>query len=57
MDTSHRMIRHRPPNVAVLALAREMARTARAMAACGRAYRRDRKSTRPGGAAAQAAGA
>lgn len=45
----------RPHNVAVVALANKMARTAWALTAHGRAYQRDWKSTRPGCAAAQAA--
>jgi len=47
----------RPKNVAVVALANKMARTAWAIVAHGRTYRRDWQSARPGSAAAQAAGA
>jgi transposase len=47
----------RPMNVAVVALANKMARTAWAIVAHGRAYQRDWQSARPGSAAAQAAGA
>jgi transposase len=45
----------RPPNVAVVALANKMARTAWALLAHGRAYQRDWKSARPGSGVAQAA--
>ena len=51
------LLARRPKNVAVVALANKMARTAWAMVAHGRAYQRDWKSTRPGSAAAQAAAA
>lgn len=47
----------RPKNVAVVALANKMARTAWALIAHDRAYQRDWQSVRPGSAAAQAAGA
>jgi transposase len=49
------LLARRPLNVAVVALANKMARTAWAIVAHGRAYQRDWKSTRPGSAAAQAA--
>lgn len=51
------LLARRPLNVAVVALANKMARTAWALIAYGRAYQRDWMSTRPGSAAAQAAGA
>jgi transposase len=51
------LLARRPLNVAVVALANKMARTAWALIAHGRAYQRDWASTRPGSAAAQAAGA
>jgi len=51
------LLARRPKNVAVVALANKMARTAWALVAHGRAYQRDWQSARPGSAAAQAAGA
>lgn len=55
------LLGRRPMNVAVVALANKMARTAWAIVAHGRAYQRDwqgvKPSTRPGSAAAQAAAA
>jgi transposase len=51
------LLARRPLNVAVVALANKMARTAWAIVAHGRAYQRDWKSTRPGSGAAQAAAA
>jgi transposase len=52
------LLARRPMNVAVVALANKMARTAWAIVAHGRTYQRDWKSTRPGsGGAAQAAAA
>jgi transposase len=50
------LLARRPMNVAVVALANKMARTAWALVAHGRAYQRDWTSARPGSAAAQAAG-
>jgi transposase len=50
------LLSRRPVNVAVLALANKMARTAWALIAHGRAYQRDWSSTRPASAVAQAAG-
>ena len=52
-----RLLVRRPLNVAVVALANKMARTAWALVAHGRAYQRDWKSTKPGSGAAQAAAA
>lgn len=49
------LLARRPLNVAVVALANKMARTAWALIAHGRVYRRDWKSSRPGSGAAQAA--
>jgi transposase len=49
------LLARRPLNVAVVALANKMARTAWALVAHGRAYQRDWQSAKPGGAAAQAA--
>ena len=49
------LLARRPKNVAVVALANKMARTAWALVAHGRAYQRDWQSARPGSAAAQAA--
>jgi transposase len=49
------LLARRPLNVAVVALANKMARTAWALIAHGRVYQRDWKSSRPGGGAAQAA--
>jgi transposase len=49
------LLARRPMNVAVVALANKMARTAWAIVAHGRTYQRDWKSARPGSAAAQAA--
>lgn len=49
------LLARRPKNVAVVALANKMARTAWAMLAHGQAYQRDWQSVRPGGGAAQAA--
>jgi transposase len=49
------LLARRPKNVAVVALANKMARTAWALIAHGRAYQRDWQSVRPGSAAAQAA--
>lgn len=51
------LLARRPVNVAVVALANKMARTAWALVAHGRTYQRDWQSARPGSAAAQAAGA
>jgi transposase len=51
------LLARRPLNVAVVALANKMARTAWAIVAHDRAYQRDWKSTRPGSTAAQAAAA
>lgn len=51
------LLARRPKNVAVVALANKMARTAWALVAHDRAYQRDWQSVRPGSAAAQAAGA
>lgn len=51
------LLARRPKNVAVVALANKMARTAWALVAHGRTYQRDWQSARPGSAAAQAAGA
>jgi transposase len=51
------LLARRPLNVAVVALANKMARTAWAIVAHGRTYQRDWQSVRPGSAAAQAAGA
>jgi transposase len=51
------LLARRPMNVAVVALANKMARTAWAIVAHGRTYQRDWKSTRPGSGAAQAAAA
>lgn len=51
------LLARRPKNVAVVALANKMARTAWALIAHDRAYQRDWQSVRPGSAAAQAAGA
>jgi transposase len=51
------LLARRPKNVAVVALANKMARTAWAMVAHGRAYQRDWKSARPGSGAVQAAAA
>ena len=51
------LLARRPKNVAVVALANKMARTAWALIAHSRAYQRDWQSVRPGSAAAQAAGA
>jgi transposase len=47
----------RPKNVAVVALANKMARTAWALVAHGRTYQRDWQSARPGGGAAKSAAA
>jgi transposase len=47
----------RPLNVAIVALANKMARTAWAIVAHGRAYQRDWQSAKPGSTAAQAAAA
>lgn len=49
------LLARRPKNVAVVALANKMARTAWALVAHGRAYQRDWQSARPGSGAAQAA--
>jgi transposase len=49
------LLARRPPNVAVVALANKMARTAWALVAHGRTYQRDWQSVRPGSASAQAA--
>lgn len=49
------LLARRPLNVAVVALANKMARTAWALVAHGRAYQRDWKSAKPGSGAAQAA--
>lgn len=51
------LLARRPLNVAVVALANKMARTAWALVAHDRAYQRDWQSVRPGSATAQAAGA
>jgi transposase len=51
------LLARRPKNVAVVALANKMARTAWAIVAHGRAYQRDWRSSKPGGGAAQAAAA
>jgi transposase len=51
------LLARRPLNVAVVALANKMARTAWAIVAHGRAYQRDWKSIRPGSGAVQAAAA
>jgi transposase len=51
------LLARRPKNVAVVALANKMARTAWALIAHGRAYQRDWQSAKPGSAAAQAAAA
>ncbi|VTU45079.1 IS110 family transposase [Variovorax sp. PBL-E5] len=48
------LLRRRPPNVAVVALANKMARTAWALVAHGRVYRSEWKSTPPSGCGAQA---
>jgi transposase len=48
------LLRRRPLNVAVVALANKMARTAWALIAHGRAYRSEWKSTPPSGCGAQA---
>lgn len=48
------LLARRPLNVAVVALANKMARTAWALVAHGRAYQRDWKSSKPGGGAVQA---
>ena len=48
------LLRRRPLNVAVVALANKMARTAWALLAHGRAYRSEWKSTPPSGCGAQA---
>lgn len=49
------LLARRPKNVAAVALANKMARTAWAMVAHGRAYQRDWQSVRPGSGTAQAA--
>jgi len=51
------LLARRPMNVAVVALANKMARTAWALVAHGREYQREWKSTPPKGCAAQAAAA
>lgn len=51
------LLARRPMNVAVVALAKKMARTAGALVAHGRTYQRAWQSARPGSAAARAAGA
>jgi transposase len=51
------LLARRPLNVAVVALANKMARTAWALVAHGRAYQRGWQSARPGSTAAQAVGA
>jgi transposase len=51
------LLARRPQNVAVVALANKMARTAWALMAHGRTYQRDWKSTQPGSGAAPAAAA
>lgn len=51
------LLARRPLNVAVVALANKMARTAWAIVAHGRTYQRDWQSARPGSGAAQAAAA
>lgn len=48
------LLRRRPPNVVVVALANKMARMAWALVAHGRAYRSEWKSTPPSGCGAQA---
>lgn len=50
------LLQRRPMNVAVVALANKMARTAWAIVAHGRAYQQDWQSVRPGSAVAQATG-
>jgi transposase len=51
------LLARRPKNVAVVALANKMARTAWAIVAHGRAYQRDWKSSKPGSGCAKAAAA
>ena len=51
------LLARRPLNVAVVALANKMARTAWAIVAHGRTYQRDWQSAKPGSSAAQAAAA
>lgn len=51
------LLARRPLNVAVVALANKMARTAWALIAHGRAYQRDWKSAKPGSGCAKAAAA
>jgi transposase len=51
------LLARRPMNVAVVALANKMARTAWALIAHGRAYQRDWQSAKPGSGAAQAVAA
>lgn len=51
------LLARRPPNVAVVALANKMARTAWALVAHGRDYQREWKSTPPKGCTAQAVAA
>ena len=51
------LLARRPLNVAIVALANKMARTAWALVAHGRAYQRDWQNTRPGSSAAQAVAA
>jgi transposase len=51
------LLARRPMNVAVVALANKMARTAWAIVAHGRTYQRDWKRSKPGSGAAQAAAA
>ena len=51
------MLARRPPNVAVVALANKMARTAWALVAHGRAYQRDWQGAKPECGTAQAAAA
>ena len=51
------LLTRRPLNVAVVALANKMARTAWALVAHGRAYRRAWTSAKPGSGAANAAAA
>lgn len=51
------LLARRPPNVAVVALANKMARTAWAIVAHARTYQQDWQSVRPGSGAAQAAAA
>lgn len=53
----HELLGRRPMNVAVVALANKMARTAWAIVAHGRTYQRGWKSSKPGCGAAQAAAA